>query len=207
MNMNVLLINGSPHAKGCTYTALSEIEKTLRENGIDTELIHVGHKDIHGCIACGKCMETGKCVFNDLVNEVAPKFEAADGIVIGSPVYYASIAGGLKSFLDRLFYSTRFDKRMKVGAAVTSARRAGTIATFDIINKYFSITQMPIATSFYWNEVHGANAEQVVQDEEGMQCMRQLGRNMAFLIRAIAAEKALNGLPEQEPRVWTNFIR
>lgn len=205
--MNVLLINGSPHAKGCTYTALSEIEKTLRENGIDTELIHVGHKDIHGCIACGKCMETGKCVFNDLVNEVAPKFEAADGIVIGSPVYYASIAGGLKSFLDRLFYSTRFDKRMKVGAAVTSARRAGTIATFDIINKYFSITQMPIATSFYWNEVHGANAEQVVQDEEGMQCMRQLGRNMAFLIRAIAAEKALNGLPEQEPRVWTNFIR
>ncbi len=205
--MNVLLINGSPHAKGCTYTALSEIEKTLRENGIDTELIHVGHKDIHGCIACGKCMETGKCVFNDLVNEVAPKFEAADGIVIGSPVYYASIAGGLKSFLDRLFYSTRFDKRMKVGAAVTSARRAGTIATFDIINKYFSIAQMPIATSFYWNEVHGANAEQVVQDEEGMQCMRQLGRNMAFLIRAIAAEKALNGLPEQEPRVWTNFIR
>ncbi|MBQ7420591.1 MAG: flavodoxin family protein [Prevotella sp.] len=205
--MKVLLINGSPHAKGCTATALTEVAKTLQENGVETEIIHVGHKDIHGCIDCRKCAETGKCVFDDLVNEVAPKFEQADGIVIGSPVYYASIAGTLKSFLDRLFFSTHFDKRMKVGAAVTSARRAGTIATFDIINKYFTISQMPIASSFYWNEIHGATAEEAVQDAEGMQCMRQLGRNMAFLLKAIAAEKERSGLPEQEPRVWTNFIR
>ena len=205
--MKVILLNGSPKAKGCTYTALAEVEKTLREGGIETEIIHVGHKDTHGCIACNKCVELGRCVFNDLVNEVAPKFEEADGIVIGSPVYYASIAGTLKAFLDRLFYSTHFSKRMKVGAAVTSARRAGTVATFDIINKYFTIAQMPVASTFYWNEVHGNTPEQVMQDEEGMQSMRQLGRNMAFLIRAIAAEKEKNGLPEEEQRVWTNFIR
>lgn len=204
--MNVLLINGSPHAKGCTYTALSEIEKTLQEQGIDTEIIHVGHKDIHGCIACNKCAELGHCVFNDLVNETAPKFERADGIVIGSPVYYAGISGTLKSFLDRLFYSAHCDKRMKIGAAVTSARRAGTVATFDIINKYFTISQMPVVSSFYWNMVHGNTPEEVLQDKEGMQCMRQLGRNMAFLLRAISAEKQRNGLPEQEERVWTNFI-
>lgn len=204
--MNVLLINGSPHAKGCTYTALSEIEKTLQEQGIETEIIHVGHKDIHGCIACNKCAELGHCVFNDLVNETAPKFERADGIVIGSPVYYAGISGTLKSFLDRLFYSAHCDKRMKIGAAVTSARRAGTVATFDIINKYFTISQMPVVSSFYWNMVHGNTPEEVLQDKEGMQCMRQLGRNMAFLLRAISAEKQRNGLPEQEERVWTNFI-
>ena len=204
--MNVLLINGSPHAKGCTYTALSEIEKTLQEQGIDTEIIHVGHKDIHGCIACNKCAELGHCVFNDLVNETAPKFERADGIVIGSPVYYAGISGTLKSFLDRLFYSAHCDKRMKIGAAVTSARRAGTVATFDIINKYFTISQMPVVSSFYWNMVHGNTPEEVLQDKEGLQCMRQLGRNMAFLLRAISAEKQRNGLPEQEERVWTNFI-
>ena len=204
--MNVLLINGSPHAKGCTYTALSEIEKTLQEQGIDTEIIHVGHKDIHGCIACNKCAELGHCVYNDLVNETAPKFERADGIVIGSPVYYAGISGTLKSFLDRLFYSAHCDKRMKIGAAITSARRAGTVATFDIINKYFTISQMPVVSSFYWNMVHGNTPEEVQQDKEGMQCMRQLGRNMAFLIRAITAEKERNGLPEQEERVWTNFI-
>ena len=204
--MNVLLINGSPHAKGCTYTALSEIEKTLQEQGIDTEIIHVGHQDIHGCIACNKCAELGHCVFNDLVNETAPKFERADGIVIGSPVYYAGISGTLKSFLDRLFYSAHCDKRMKIGAAVTSARRAGTVATFDIINKYFTISQMPVVSSFYWNMVHGNTPEEVLQDKEGMQCMRQLGRNMAFLLRAISAEKQRNGLPEQEERVWTNFI-
>ncbi len=204
--MNVLLINGSPHAKGCTYTALSEIEKTLQEQGIDTEIIHVGHQDIHGCIACNKCAELGHCVFNDLVNETAPKFERADGIVIGSPVYYAGISGTLKSFLDRLFYSAHCDKRMKIGAAVTSARRAGTVATFDIINKYFTISQMPVVSSFYWNMVHGNTPEEVLQDKEGLQCMRQLGRNMAFLLRAISAEKQRNGLPEQEERVWTNFI-
>lgn len=204
--MNVLLINGSPHAKGCTYTALSEIEKTLQEQGIDTEIIHVGHKDIHGCIACNKCAELRHCVFNDLVNETAPKFERADGIVIGSPVYYAGISGTLKSFLDRLFYSAHCDKRMKIGAAVTSARRAGTVATFDIINKYFTISQMPVVSSFYWNMVHGNTPEEVLQDKEGLQCMRQLGRNMAFLLRAISAEKQRNGLPEQEERVWTNFI-
>lgn len=204
--MNVLLINGSPHAKGCTYTALSEIEKTLQEQGIDTEIIHVGHQDIHGCIACNKCAELGHCVFNDLVNETAPKFERANGIVIGSPVYYAGISGTLKSFLDRLFYSAHCDKRMKIGAAVTSARRAGTVATFDIINKYFTISQMPVVSSFYWNMVHGNTPEEVLQDKEGLQCMRQLGRNMAFLLRAISAEKQRNGLPEQEERVWTNFI-
>lgn len=204
--MNVLLINGSPHAKGCTYTALSEIEKTLQEQGVDTEIIHVGHQDIHGCIACNKCAELGHCVFNDLVNETAPKFERADGIVIGSPVYYAGISGTLKSFLDRLFYSAHCDKRMKIGAAVTSARRAGTVASFDIINKYFTISQMPVVSSFYWNMVHGNTPEEVLQDKEGLQCMRQLGRNMAFLLRAISAEKQRNGLPEQEERVWTNFI-
>ena len=206
--MNVLLINGSPHAKGCTYTALSEIEKTLQEQGIDTEIIHVGHKDIHGCIACNKCAELGHCVFNDLVNETAPKFERADGIVIGSPVYYAGISGTLKSFLDRLFYSAHCDKRMKIGAAVTSARRAGTVATFDIINKY-SLSQ---AGEEGQRAVDDVKAEvkdafsMAKKDKEGMQCMRQLGRNMAFLLRAISAEKQRNGLPEQEERVWTNFI-
>ena len=205
--MKALLINGSPHAKGCTYTALSVVAKELENNGIETEIVHVGHKDIHGCIACGKCRETGKCVFNDMVNEVAPKFEQADALVIGSPVYFAGVAGTMHSFLDRLIFSTPFSKRMKVGAAVCSARRAGTTATFDQLNKYFTISEMPIASSRYWNMVHGHTAEDVMQDEEGVQCMRILGRNVAFLVKAIAAEKEKNGLPEQEEVVFTNFIR
>lgn len=205
--LNVLLINGSPNAKGCTYTALSEVECTLQAEGIATELVHIGNRDIRGCIACYKCAEQGHCVFNDAVNELAPKFEAADGLVIGSPTYYAGPNGTLTNLLDRLFFSTPFSKRMKVGAAVCSARRGGTTATFDRLNKYFTISEMPVASSRYWNMVHGSNAEQVLQDEEGIQCMRILGRNMAFLLRAIAAERERNGLPMQEETVYTNFIR
>lgn len=206
--MKVLLINGSPNAKGCTFTALSEVAKTLQEGGIETEIVHVGHKQIHGCIACYKCTKTAKCSIDDIVNEVAPKFEEADGIVIGSPVYYASAAGGLISFLDRLFFSTstKFSKRMKVGAAVVSCRRAGTVATFDEINKYFTMTQMPVASSQYWNEVHGSTPDDVQKDLEGMQTMRILGRNMAFMIKSIALGKVKYGLPEEEERVRTNFI-
>lgn len=205
--LNVLLINGSPNAKGCTYTALSEVERTLNAEGISTEMVHIGNKDIRGCIACFKCAETGRCVFNDMVNELAPKFEAADGLVIGSPVYYAGPNGTLTNLLDRLFFSTHFSKRMKVGAAVCSARRGGTTATFDRLNKYFTISEMPIVSGRYWNMVHGSNAEQVLQDEEGMQNMRFLGRNMAFLLRAIAAERDRGGLPQQEEVSYTNFIR
>jgi len=205
--MKVLLINGSPNEKGCTYTALSEVAKTLTEQGIETEIIHVGNKDIRGCIGCRKCKTTGKCVFDDLVNEVAPKFEQADGIVIGSPVYFASANGTLVSFLDRLFYSVTTDKSMKVGAAVVSARRGGCSATFDEINKYFTISGMPIASSQYWNSVHGYTPEDVQKDEEGLQTMRTLGRNMAFLIKCISLGKEKFGLPEKEQRIATNFIK
>lgn len=205
--LNVLLINGSPNAKGCTYTALNEVERTLNAEGIATELVHIGNRDIRGCIACYKCAEQGHCVFNDAVNELAPKFEAADGLVVGSPTYYAGPNGTLTNLLDRLFFSTPFSKRMKVGAAVCSARRGGTTATFDRLNKYFTISEMPVASSRYWNMVHGHNAEDVLKDEEGIQCMRILGRNMAFLLRAIAAERERNGLPMQEETVYTNFIR
>lgn len=205
--LNVLLINGSPNAKGCTYTALSEVERTLQAEGIATELVHIGNRDIRGCIACYKCAEQGHCVFNDAVNELAPKFEAADGLVVGSPTYYAGPNGTLTNLLDRLFFSTPFSERMKVGAAVCSARRGGTTATFDRLNKYFTISEMPVASSRYWNMVHGHNAEDVLKDEEGIQCMRILGRNMAFLLRAIAAERERNGLPMQEETVYTNFIR
>ena len=205
--LNVLLINGSPNAKGCTYTALSEVERTLQAEGIVTELVHIGNRDIRGCIACYKCAEQGHCVFNDAVNELAPKFEAADGLVVGSPTYYAGPNGTLTNLLDRFFFSTPFSKRMKVGAAVCSARRGGTTATFDRLNKYFTISEMPVASSRYWNMVHGHNAEDVLKDEEGIQCMRILGRNMAFLLRAIAAERERNGLPMQEETVYTNFIR
>ena len=183
--MKVILINGSPNARGCTYTALSEVAQTLEDEGIETEIIHVGHKDIRGCIGCRKCKTLGKCIFNDIVNEVAPKFKECDGIVIGSPVYFASANGTLISFVDRLFYSMTEDKTMKVGAAVVSARRAGNTATFDEINKYFTISQMPVVSSQYWNMVHGNNAEEVKQDLEGLQTMRTLGRNMAFLIKSI----------------------
>ena len=205
--MKVILINGSPNARGCTYTALSEVAQTLEDEGIETEIIHVGHKDIRGCIGCRKCKTLGKCIFNDIVNEVAPKFKECDGIVIGSPVYFASANGTLISFVDRLFYSMTEDKTMKVGAAVVSARRAGNTATFDEINKYFTISQMPVVSSQYWNMVHGNNAEEVKQDLEGLQTMRTLGRNMAFLIKSIHLGKEKYGLPEKEESVHSNFIR
>lgn len=205
--MKVLMINGSPHAKGSTYTALHEMEKVFQENGIETELIQVGNQKISGCMACRYCYQHGKCVMDDLVNEIAPKFEACDGLVVGSPVYYASANGTLVSFLDRLFYSTHFDKRMKVGAAVASARRGGLTATFDELNKYFTITGMPVASGQYWNGIHGNNAQEAEQDGEGMQMMRTLARNMTFLMKSIALGKETYGLPEQEARVSTNFIR
>ncbi len=205
--MKILLINGSPKSEGNTSIALNEVAKTLEAEGIETETIHVGHKDIHGCIACNKCKEQGYCVFNDLVNEVSKKFEEADGIVVGSPVYYASPAGTLISFLDRLFYSATFDKSMKVGAAVAVARRGGTTATFDVLNKYFTISNMPVVSSQYWNNVHGRMPGEAVQDAEGLQTMRQLARNMAFLVKSIRLGKEKYGLPEREEWVATNFIR
>ena len=200
----VLLINGSPHGKGCTATALREMIAVFEAEGVETELIHVGNKDIRGCISCNSCMKNGKCVFDDLVNEAAPKFEAADGLVVGSPVYYASPNGTLLAFLDRLFYSTHFPKHMKVGAAVVSARRGGNTASFDVLNKYFTISGMPVASSTYWNQVHGFTAEDVRKDLEGLQTMRNLARNMAFLIRAIQAEKEKSGLPEEEHTFFTS---
>ena len=207
MKMKVLLINGSPHTDGCTYTALCEVEKSLKGENIETEIIHIGNKEIRGCIGCRKCKQDGKCVFDDIVNDVAKKFEECDGMVIGSPVYYAAPNGTLTSFLNRLFFSTPFDKTMKVGAAVVSARRGGCSATFDELNKYFTICGMPVASSVYWNSVHGNNKEEVVKDEEGMYVMRTLGKNMSFLIKSIALGKEKFGLPEKEKRVATNFIR
>ena len=201
----VLLLNGSPSANGCTAAALQEMVSVFRTEGIETELIHVGNKDIRGCIACGSCMKTGKCVFDDLVNETAPKFEAADGLVIGSPVYYASPNGTILSFMDRLFYSTHFSKHMKVGAAVVSARRGGNTASFDVLNKYFTISGMPVASGTYWNQVHGFTAEDVKKDLEGLQTMRNLARNMSFMIRAIADAKEKYGLPEMEHSAFTSF--
>ena len=205
--MKVILINGSPNAKGCTYTALEEVSKTLKSEGIETEIIHVGHKDIRGCIGCRQCKTKGKCVFNDIVNDIAPKFKECDGIVIGSPVYFASANGTLVSFIDRLFYSMTADKTMKVGAAVVSCRRGGNSATFDELNKYFTISQMPIASSQSWNMVHGNSPEEVQQDLEGLQTMRTLGKNMAFLIKSIQLGKKEFGLPEKEEHKFTNFIR
>lgn len=205
--MKVLIINGSPRKEGNTAVALDEVRKTLEAEGIETETVHVGHKDIHGCIACGKCKETGKCVFSDIVNEVAPKFAEADGLVIGSPVYYASPAGTMLSFLDRLFYSTPFDKTMKVGTAVAVCRRGGAGTTFDVLNKYFTICGMPVASSQYWNSVHGRLPGEAAQDVEGLQTMRTLGRNMAFLVKSIALGKQQYGLPEKEEWTPMHFIR
>lgn len=205
--MKVLLINGSPNAKGCTFTALSEVADALNKEGVETEIVQVGHKDIRGCIGCRMCKKTGKCVFNDIVGEIQEKFVEADGIVIGSPVYYSGPNGTMISFLDRMFYSCLADKRMKVGAAVVSCRRGGNTATFDVLNKYFTINQMPIVSSQYWNMVHGNNAEEVKQDIEGLQTMRTLGKNMAFLIKAIRLAKEEYGLPEKEDITFTNFIR
>lgn len=203
--MKVLVINGSPHLHGCTDRALREVEKTLADNDIETVRVNVGNKDIRGCIACYYCREHGRCVFNDLVNETAPLLAEADGVVIGSPTYYAGANGQLHAFLDRLFFSTSgiVDKTMKVGATVVSSRRAGSTSVFDEINKYFTISSMPIVSSTYWNEVHGFTAEDVEKDLEGLQTMRNLGRNMAFLIKAINASKS--EIPAQERGVFTNF--
>ena len=205
--MKVLLLNGSPKAKGNTALALNEMAAVFAREGIEAEIIQVGHQAVRGCIACGSCGKNGKCVFDDAVNEVATKFEAADGIVIGSPVYYAGANATLMAFLQRLFYSTRFDKTMKVGASVVIARRGGCSATYDEMNKFFGISGMPIASSQYWNSVHGGAPGQVLEDAEGMQTMRTLARNMAFLMKAIALGKEKYGLPEKEPHAWTNFIR
>ena len=202
----VLFINGSPHTKGCTATAFNEMITVFHEQGIETEIVQIGSKPIRGCISCRSCARTGKCIFDDdLVNETAKKFEEADGLVIGSPVYYSSPNGTLISFLDRIFYSSHFSKRMKVGAAVVSCRRGGNSATFDVLNKYFSISGMPIATSTYWNMIHGFTAEDAEKDLEGLQTMRNLARNMAFLIRAIAAAGEKEGLPIVETGAFTSF--
>ncbi len=205
--MKVLLINGSPHKNGTTYTALSEAERILAAEGVETETIQVGHLDIRGCTGCLSCRKTGKCVFDDCVNEVAEKLKEADGIIVGSPVYYASPSGTLISFLDRLFYSSPFDKTMKVGAAVVCARRGGCTASFDVLNKYFTISGMPIAPSSYWNQVHGAKGEDALLDLEGMQTMRNLARNMVFMIKSIELGKEKFGLPERESGARTNFIK
>ena len=202
----VLLLNGSPHPNGCTATALQEMIRTFEAEGIETELIQVGNQNIRGCIACGKCGSTGKCVFDDLVNETAQKLASADGLVVGSPVYYSSPNGTLISFMDRLFYSTGgMSKHMKVGAAVVSCRRGGNTASFDVLNKYFTISGMPVASSSYWNNIHGFTAEDAQKDLEGLQTMRNLAKNMAFLIRAIANEKERAGLPTVERGSFTSF--
>ena len=205
--MKVLMINGSPRSNGNTSLALREMETIFKAEGIETEIIQVGNKAIRGCVACGKCAEKGKCVFDDAVNEVAPKFEACDGLVVGSPVYYASANATLVALLTRLFYSTTFDKTMKVGAAVAVARRGGLSATFDELNKFFTISGMPVAASQYWNSVHGREPGQAAQDAEGLQTMRTLARNMTFLMRSIELGKEKYGLPEREAPQRTNFIR
>lgn len=205
--MKVLMLNGSPRPNGNTAIALAETEKIFTENGIETEIIQVGNMAIRGCIACGSCAENGKCVFDDAVNEIAPKLAAADGLIIASPVYYASANATLIALLDRLFYSTHFDKTMKVGASVAVARRGGCSAAFDELNKYFTISGMPIASSCYWNSVHGRSQGEAEQDTEGLQTMRVLARNMSFLMKSIALGKEQFGLPAQEPRQLTHFIR
>ena len=205
--MKVLIINGSPRVNGNTSVAVREMEKVFAEEGVETEVVQVGNKDIRGCIACGYCGENGKCVFNDIVNELAPKFEEADGLVVASPVYYASANATLIACLTRLFYSTHFDKSMKVGASVVCARRGGCSATFDELNKFFTISNMPIASSQYWNSIHGREQGQAEMDEEGKQTMRVLARNMIFLMKSIALGKEKYGLPEKEEHLWTHFIR
>ncbi len=205
--MKVLLVNGSPHKEGCTYTALSEIAKTLNENDIETEIFWIGTKAIGGCIACGRCRKIGKCTFDDVVNEFTDKAGEADGFIFGSPVYYAAASGQITSFLDRVFYSNGGLFTRKPGAVVCSARRGGTTATYDQLNKYLGITQMPIISSTYWNMVHGNTPEEVLQDEEGLCTMRQLGHNMAFFLRCIEVGKNEGIKPTDIPKVKTNFIR
>ena len=205
--MNVLLLNGSPRGSGNTAAALAEMKQVFDREGIDAEIVQVGHLSVRGCIACGGCYKAGKCVIDDVVNELALKLEEADGLVVASPVYYASANATLTAVLDRLFYSTRFDKRMKVGASIAVARRGGCSATFDQLNKYFTISGMPVASSQYWNSVHGGAPGEAARDEEGMQTMRTLARNMTFLMRSIELGREKYGLPEREKGKFTNFIR
>lgn len=205
--MKVLAINGSPRTDGNTSLALDEMKKIFDSEGIEFEIVQLGTRDVHGCIACRACDRTGKCVFDDVVNELAPRFEAADGLVVASPVYYASANATLIACLDRLFYSTSFDKTMKVGASVVCARRGGCSSTFDELNKYFTISGMPVASGQYWNSIHGRACGEAAQDEEGKQTMRTLARNMAFLIKSIALGREKYGMPEREKFIATNFIR
>lgn len=206
--MKVLLVNGSPHANGCTYTALCEVAGALEKEGIETEIFQVGTKPISGCLACGACMKTGRCVINDTVNEFLAKVETADGFVFGSPVHFASASGALTSFMDRVFYGRGNLFAYKPAAAVMSCRRGGATATFEQINKYFTISNMPVVGSQYWNMVHGNNPDEVKQDLEGLQTMRTLGRNMAWLLKSIQAGRDAGvEVPEREAKVATNFIR
>jgi len=205
--MRVLIINGSPRTNGNTALALAQMEQVFSEEGIEVTNVQVGREDVRGCVACNGCSKLGRCVYDDCVNELAPLFEEADGLVVGSPVYFGSANATLVAVLDRLFYSTSFDKTMKVGAAVAVARRGGLTATFDELNKYFTISGMPVASGQYWNGVHGALPGEAKQDGEGLQQMRTLARNMAFLMKSIALGREAYGLPEKEQRVSTNFVR
>lgn len=205
--MKVLIINGSPHAKGNTALAIGEMVKIFEAEGVGVNVVHVGNKVVRGCVACGNCFKTGQCVFKDIVNETAPLFEQANGLIVATPVYYGSANGTLVSFLDRLFFSTHFDKTMKVGASIAIARRAGTTATFDELNKYFTINQMPVVSSQYWNNAFGREQGEVAQDGEGLQTMRTLARNMIFLMKSIELGKEKFGLPEKEEHIFTHFIR
>ena len=204
--MKVLILNGSPKTNGNTMTAISEMVKVFDSEGVESEIVHVGNKDIRGCVSCNSCATKGKCVFDDVVNEIAPKFEASDGLVLASPVYYASTNATLIACLDRLFYSSSFDKTMKVGASIVVARRGGCSATFDELNKYFTISGMPVASSQYWNSVHGRTPGEAAKDLEGLQTMRVLAKNMTFLMKSIALGKEKFGLPDKEEHLWTHFI-
>lgn len=205
--MKVLIINGSPHVNGNVSVAVKELTKQFAQEGVETEVVQIGMHDVRGCVACYQCAKTGKCIFKDVVNDVAPKFKEADGLIVMTPVYYASANGTLISFLDRLFYSTHFDKTMKCGASVAICRRGGASSTFDELNKYFTISGMPVVSSQYWNSVHGREAGEAAQDAEGLQTMRTLAKNMTFLMKSIALGKETFGLPEKEPITFTHFIR
>lgn len=205
--MKVLIINGSPRIDGNTTTSINELIKVFDKNEIETETVQIGNQNIRGCIACNSCQKNHKCVFNDSVNEVAKKLENADGLIIASPVYFASANGTLISFLDRLFYSSHFDKTMKVGASIAIGRRGGLSATFDELNKYFTISNMPIVSSNYWNSLHGRGKKEVLEDEEGLQTLRVLAENMTFLLKSIKLGKEKFGLPEKESKIYTDFIK
>lgn len=207
IDVKVLMLNGSPKAGGNTSIALAEMDRIFRTEGIETEILHVGNKEVRSCVACLACKKSGRCVFDDIVNDIAPRFEASDGLVVGSPVYYASANATLVALLTRLFYSTQFDKTMKVGASVVAARRGGLSSTFDELNKFFTISGMPVASGQYWNSIHGSAPGEAAQDEEGLQIMRTLARNMSFLMKSIALGREKYGIPEREPFHCTNFIR